>query len=486
MNGQIPIAWAPQAGPQKALIDCPFREVFYGGARGGGKTDGVLGKWAIKEALYGDKFNAIMFRRTTVSSEDAIERSKQIYGAIGGKFNESKYIWTMPNGGKISFRYLDNVSDAEEYQGRNVTDAWVEEVGQYAHSEAIDKLFGVLRSAHGLPTQLILTGNPGGVGQHWIAARYHLIPFPEGPAVYSRQVKVRDQLRTHEYAVIPSRIDDNRILLENDPDYLTNLGLVGSEELVRAWLEGDWTAIEGAFLDGWSNRNIVKPFKLPDYWTKERSFDWGYAAPFSVGWWAVASDEYETPEGIIIPRDAIVRYREWYGAKGPNKGIRMEAEDIAQGILEREEEEVKQFGPADPSIFSGDRGPSIQERMLKEGVKWSKADNRRVGIKGMMGGWDQLRQRIRSSAKRDDEIITFPPMLYVFSTCKDFIRTVPVLQHDEKRPEDLDTDGEDHAADDTRYYCMSRPITADVPLEVEDNTWAQPTAQQIHERYAKR
>ena len=74
------IIWRPQAGPQKALVDCPLSEVFFGGARGGGKTDGVLGKWALKDKRYGPGFNAIMFRRTTVSSEDAIERSKQIFG----------------------------------------------------------------------------------------------------------------------------------------------------------------------------------------------------------------------------------------------------------------------------------------------------------------------------------------------------------------------------------------------------------------------
>src|ERR1035437_3095803 len=97
--------WRPQpavppaiVGPQKVLVDCPCPEVFFGGARGGGKTDGVLGKWALKEKRYGQHFNAIMFRRTTVSAEDAIERSKEIYRPLGGKFNDSKLRWRSPNG----------------------------------------------------------------------------------------------------------------------------------------------------------------------------------------------------------------------------------------------------------------------------------------------------------------------------------------------------------------------------------------------------
>ena len=112
MSGKSRIVWAPQPGPQKSLIDCPLPEVFFGGARGGGKTDGVLGKWAIKEQLTGRAFNAMMFRRTTVSAEDAIERSKKIYGPIGGKFNASKLRWVMPNGGRVGFGYLDNIRDA--------------------------------------------------------------------------------------------------------------------------------------------------------------------------------------------------------------------------------------------------------------------------------------------------------------------------------------------------------------------------------------
>lgn len=216
--------WAPQEGPQTALIKCPLPEIFFGGARGGGKTDGVLGKWAIKERRYGSDFNAIMFRRTTVSSDDAIERAKEIYIPLGATFNESKYIFKMPNGGRISFRYLETVDDAQEYQGRNLTDVWVEEVGQYAFSDPIDRLFGVLRSTKGVPTQMILTGNPGGVGQHWIAERYGLIPFPETPVIRDRELPNGN---IHRFAVIPSRIEDNKILMTADPQYIDRLYLVG-------------------------------------------------------------------------------------------------------------------------------------------------------------------------------------------------------------------------------------------------------------------
>jgi hypothetical protein len=125
-------AWRPQAGPQKALVDCPLKEIFFGGTRGGGKTDGVLGKWALKERRYGSGFNAIMFRKTTVSAEDAIERSREIYEPLGGQFNASKLRWRMPHGGRVGFAYLETVKDADQYQDRNVSDLWVEEAGPSA------------------------------------------------------------------------------------------------------------------------------------------------------------------------------------------------------------------------------------------------------------------------------------------------------------------------------------------------------------------
>jgi len=444
------LAWSPQAGPQAALVDCPFREVFFGGARGGGKTDGVLGKYAIKAHLYGSGFNALFCRRELPMLDDAIERSREIYGKIGAGWNDQKKTWTFPGGGRLRFRPLERVQDADKYQGQNVSDACVEEAGLYPDSKPIDRLFAVLRSAKGVPTQLLLTGNPGGAGQHWIKQRY-IDPAPQGMKVLARLLPNGNE---HRYVFIPSRIEDNKLLLENDPDYVNNLYLVGSDALVKAWLSGDWNAVEGAFFDCWSSaKHIVRPFAIPEDWVRFRSMDWGSAKPFSVGWWAVAGDDCLV-EGGIIPRGAMIRYREWYGCKPgePNVGLKLTAEEVGRGILEREKGDKIVYGVLDPAAFAEDGGPSIAERMAlatSYKVNFRPADNARVSQRGAMGGWDQMRARLKGVGER--------PMLYVFSTCTDFIRTVPLLQHDQARPEDLDTNTEDHAADEARYGCMSRP-----------------------------
>lgn len=465
--------WVPQPGPQHAFCRCPHPEVFLGGARGGGKTDAVLGKWMIKERKYGANFNAIMFRQTTVSAEDAVERSRELYGPIGGKYREDRLRWRLPNGGRVSFAYLESIADAQQYQGRNVTDAWVEEAGNYPTPDPIDRLFGVLRSAHGVPIQLVLTGNPGGPGQHWIRARYQLHPFPSKPRTIARRL---DNGQTHLVGVIPSRITDNKILMRGDPGYIDRLYLVGSAALVRAWLEGDWSAVEGAFFDCWNEvQHVIKPFPIPAHWLRFRSGDWGSYSPFCFGWYAVVQDDFRTYDGSILPRGALVKYREWYGSTDPSvggKGLKLTAEEVGTELCRLERNDPKLgYGVLDPSTFKEDGGPSVGERindrlLARKLAPFHEADNRRVLTvdgptrRGPMSGWDQLRGRLIGTAKQQAGHVNWflgKPMIFFFSTCTATIRTLPVLQHDPKRAEDLDTNSEDHAADEVRYACMSRP-----------------------------
>jgi hypothetical protein len=212
--------------------------------------------------------------------DDAIERSKEIYFKLGAQWQDQKKTWTFPNGARLRFRPLERTGDADKYQGQNITDACVEEAGQYPDSAPIDRLNGVLRSAKSVPAQLILTGNPGGAGQQWIKARY-IDPSPQGYKVLKRALP---NGKEHKYVFIPSKLENNRLLTTADPDYINRLYLVGSKKLVDAWLKGDWSAVEGSFFDEWSDLHIIKPFEMPEHWTRLISGDWGSARPFSFGW----------------------------------------------------------------------------------------------------------------------------------------------------------------------------------------------------------
>lgn len=440
------IVWAPQPGPQHALVHCPIHEIFYGGARGGGKTDGMLGRFAWRASLYGRHVKGIFFRRELPQLEAAIARAKEIYLPLGWGWHEQKKMFVATNGATLKFRPLERDSDAEKYQGHDYTDIFFEELGNYPTPAPYNKLRGTLRSAHGIPTHLCSTGNPGGPGHQWIKARF-IDPAPGGWAI------LRDEYGQARI-FIPAKVQDNRILMDSDPGYVSRLRQAGSEALVRAWLDGDWDVVEGAYFDCWrANLHVLRPTELPEHWTRFASFDWGSARPFSVGWWVVASEDFEA-DGRVIPRGAMVRYREWYGAKSPNVGLKLTVEDVAAGIIKREGGEAPNYRVADPAIWIADGGPSMAERFAKCGVAFRRGDNKRIA------GWDQVRKRLIGDDGR--------PLLYVFSTCTDTIRTLPALQHDETKPEDVDTDNEDHAGDDVRLACMSRPLLGERPVDKQN------------------
>ncbi|MBU8921776.1 MAG: terminase family protein [Bacteroidales bacterium] len=433
-------------------MNCPVKEIFYGGARGGGKTDGMIGKNAIKASIYGKDQKGVFFRKELPQLEAAIDRCKQIYLPLGWKWAEQKKTFTSPGGSTLKFRMLERDADAEKYQGQDFTDVYMEELTNYASPTPINRLRATLRSAVGIPCQLHGTGNPGGPGHHWVKERY-IDPNPAGLEILEEELP---NGATHKRIFIPAKLDDNLKLMELDPDYENNLYMSGSEALVKAWRWGDWNVVEGAFFDCWHRRMVHKPFLVPADWTKLVSFDWGSSKPFSVQWWAVVADDYTTSEGVLLPRGYLLCYREWYGAKAPDVGLKLTAEAVGLGIKQRTTEKINDW-VADPAIFKEDGGPSQAERM---GLPFRGADNTRVGRLGHMGGWDQMRSRMVGTRTFDDNGVIRDdgvPMMGYFNTCKASIRTIPSLQHDPNKAEDLNTNSEDHAADSARYACMSRP-----------------------------
>jgi hypothetical protein len=275
----------------------------------------------------------------------------------------------------------------------------------------------------------------------------------------------------------------------NNPQYISQLQLSAGRRLLQAWLYGDWSIIEGAFFEEWDpDKHIISPFVIPAHWTRFTSADWGSAAPFAVHWWAVVPDEQDLHSAFFnirhdapripekmqykgnLPPGAIVCYREWYGSPNhSNQGLKLTAEEVAQGIVERERHEPRDhngraritYRVIDPDACKNKGGPTIAERMGNHPyhVYWSPADNMRVGRRGNLGGWDAIRGRLKGDAHGR-------PMIYFFENCEDAIRTLPVMQHDPDNPEDV-MDGEDHAPDSVRYACLSRPFVLPIQEEPE-------------------
>jgi terminase large subunit-like protein len=421
-------------------------ELLFGGARGGGKSDYLLGDYCADGKL-GPSWRGVVFRQSYPELEELIGRSQTIVPQCwpGSEWFKQEKTWHLPTGATLRMRNLETAEDAAKYQGHSYSWVAFDELCAWPDDRAYRMLSACLRSAEDVPHKRIrASANPGGPGHAWVKARF-IDPAPQGYEL------IRDELTGIERMFIPSRVTDNRILMARDPGYVDRLRGVGSPELVRAWLEGDWSAVVGSYFPEFGLRHVVKPFRIPPAWLRFRAMDWGSARPFCVQWFAVS-------DGIVpgVPSGALVLYREWYGASAPNVGLRLTAEQVADGIRERElGDEPVAYGVADPAIFASDGGPSIAERFHNRKIYFKPADNKRVGKLGHAAGWDLVRQRLIG----EDGL----PMLYVFATARDLIRTLPALQHDPVRPEDLDSSAEDHAADVLRYACASRPWIANPP-----------------------
>lgn len=450
--------WQANPGPQTMLIECPVEEVFYGGARGGGKTEGSIGDWLEHSNTYGEHAIGVFFRRTFKQLDEVIARTKQLFDKLGARYFElPKGEWIMPGGARLKFRYLERDSDAEEYQGHSYTRIYIEELTNFPSPRPINLLRATLRSGVGVPCCMRLTGNPGGPGHHWVKKRY-IDPAPQGLKILTESFTDSDtgETITRERVFIPSKVSDNPKV---GALYKGNLhqAAMGDPMLLRAWLNGDWDIIQGAYFECWDSKiHVVPPDTyrfIPPNAQRLRSLDWGTARPFSVGWYAIGDGKWRHPDlRTPFPEGAFVKYREWYGSNGqPDCGLRMNPESVARGILTRQQlaGEQIEYGVADPSIFINSTGISIAETMAKQACFWRRGDNKRIP------GWVEFRHRLLGSQWQDSALV---PMLYFAANCEDSIRTIPILQHDESNIEDVDTESEDHAADETRYAIMSRPM----------------------------
>ena len=440
-------------------------EILYGGAAGGGKSHLMRAK-AIELAAFIPSLQVYLFRRL---SDDLYKNHMEgpggflsllaeWMGAGFVKFTGKKCLefW---NGSKIWLSHCQYEKDLVKYQGPEIHVLLMDELTHFTESQyrflrgrcrlgslkVPDKYKGLL--------PLILCGtNPGGVGHNWVKATF--VDYAAPLEINRTQKKDGGMLRQY----IPARLQDNPTLLENDPDYVDRLEGLGDPALVKAMLDGDWNIVSGgAFDDVWSSKCVLERFKVPKSWRIDRSFDWGSSHPFSVGWWAEC-DGTEATNGICPPKGTIIRIAEWYGAIGPNQGMKLSAKEISEGIIEREKDLTDAgwiatkplAGPADNQINNVMQSsvPTIADDMAKLGVKWTSSDkspgSRIIGLELMRG-------RLKEAKKDMPE----SPALYFMDNCRDSISTIPVLPRDKRKVEDVDTAAEDHIYDDVRYRILA-------------------------------
>ena len=412
--------------------------VIFGGARGGGKSWAVRWEAVMLCAKYPGLKVLIMRRTYPELLENHINPLKTtLYGVA--KYNTVEHEFRFPNGSRIKFMFCSRDDDLMKIQGHEYDIIAIDEATQMTE-EQIKQIAACVRGANSFPKRMYLTCNPGGPGHQYIKRL--------------KDRRFRDGEKPEDYTFIQSLVTDNPELMRKNPDYIEQLKALPPKRRA-AWLYGDWNVFEGQFFEEFRDdpehyldkkeTHVIEPFDPPPGWRIYRSFDWGYNRPFSVGWWAVDYD------GVFYRIMELYGCKKDHGEDIPNEGVKWNDDKIFSEIAKTEREHPwlkgkRIQGVADPSIWAGEEtGVSRADTAQKFGVYFDRGNNDRIP------GWMQCHYRLAFDENGY-------PMMYVFNTCRAFIRTVPMLQYDEHRAEDLDSSMEDHVADEWRYFCMSRPI----------------------------
>lgn len=480
-NGkEVQAVWAPQPGSQELFLAAPEIEVLYEGTRGPGKTDALIMDFCQHVGQgFGAEWKGVLFRQTHPQLRDVIEKSKKWIKKIwpSAFYNEIKYFWEWESGERLYFSHFDVPSRYYDYHGHAYPWIGWEELTTWPSPDCFKVMFSCSRStAPGMPRKIRATTNPYGVGHNWVKARYRLPVAPGdicGPLIDDSM----DDAGNREPArrAIHGHLDENLILMHTDPAYKNRIRAAArNESELHAWMDGSWDIVAGGMFDDiwyeYKNAIVVPPFHVPMGWSITRAYDHGSSKPFSVGWYAESDGtDLLFDDGTVRStlRGDLFRVKEWYGSRGEqNEGLRLPVVDITKGIIEREIRwgwrtsdgskcRVRK-GPADTSIFDDDNGVCIatdfEKAVLVNGVKhrgivWERADK---GPGSREQGWEQMRKRMKASKRPPDGYREFPG-LFISKECSQWLRCVPSLPRDEKKIDDVNTEAEDHAGDETRY-----------------------------------
>lgn len=444
------VIWKPQPKQAEFMARGEF-EALYGGAAGGGKSEALVIE-ALRQVDI-PHYKCLIIRKTFPQLRELIDKSQNYYHRAypKAKYNSTEHTWRFPSGAKIIFGSMNRPQDKIQYQGQAFDVVMFDELTHFTFDEYYYLFSRCRPNGPGTQCYIRSTANPGNVGHAWVKERFITAGAPMETIWYDVDYidpEGKKHIVHRSRVFVPSTVFDNKILMENDPEYVAALASMPEAEK-NALLYGDWNSFSGQVFIEWKNdprhyedregTHVIDPFPIPKHWPVWVGFDWGYAKPFSVHWYAIGDDR------------TMYCIRELYGCTGaPNTGVQWEPTRVALKIREIEDEDPNIKGHqilrvGDPAIWTKNGTESIGTLMERERVYFEKGNHDRIN------GKMQCHHRLAF-----DEYNR--PMFQVFNTCKHFIRTVPNLVYDETNVEDIDTDGEDHIYDEWRYVCMRNPI----------------------------
>jgi phage terminase large subunit len=418
---------------QRSVED--FLTTFYGGAKGGGKSKGLRDIMLLRRLEHAGTHGGL-FRRTYKELEgNHIRPMLKEYPQLRDFWHEGKKILTLPNRSSLEFCHCENEKDVDLYQGREFEDLGIEEVGQWTE-QMFRTIHGSNRSSTpGFKPRTLLTGNPGGIGHQWLKRIF-----------VERRFKTYE--RPQDYNFIQALVTDNPALIENDPEYIHKLEAEPNEALKRAYRYGDWDIFAGQFYGELRRElHLIKPFSIPDHWTRFGSYDFGFNHPAAFGWFACDED------------GNVYLYREFARAQ-------LRVDQFAEAI--KRYPETEKLSPIvaghdcwqKKNVLKQGTSPTIAEEFLEHGITLKRASIDRIQ------GASQVRsylawQNLASGRSK--------PRFYIFDTCPISFDCLSRMLVDPDRPEDVlkqdATDGDpltgDDAYDMIRYALMSRPMLSE-------------------------
>ena len=443
---------------QALFLASKAKHIGYGGARGGGKSHIVRDK-AKRLCLRYPGIKVLIVRRTMQELRaNHINILKKDIPVSIARYNQAERTFFWANGSTIKCDYCDNDGHLMHFQGCEYDVIFLEEATNLLQAW-IEAIVVCCRGVNNFPKRIYYTFNPGGPSHGYLKRLFI-------------DRKFQNDENPDDYVFIQAKVTDNVFLMKSQPEYISFLKNL-PPKLRAAWLDGCWDVFEGQFFEEfriepdrkkcieagipleqakaegrWTH--VIKPLDLNAGnrrgWKIYRSYDFGYAKPFSCAWWAIDYD------------GTMYRILELYGCtKTPNEGVKWtpdrQFEEIAK--VERQHPWLKGKniqGVADPAIWDKSRGESIADTAAKYGVYFVPGDHERIA------GWMQCHYRLQFDEQGYARC-------YIFEGCEGFIRTIPLMMYDEHKVEDLDTSMEDHIADEWRYMCMNRPVKPLRPVE---------------------
>lgn len=440
--------WYPNIPQTKALQSTAY-ETLYGGARGGGKTDsGIV--WLAKPYLLNNpNARSLVIRKNSDDLSDWIDRAFRLYNRYGAVITGKPALIRFPSGYKIRTGHLKDDQAYTKYQGQEYQRMLVEELTQISLEKNYLQLIGSCRSTlDSIDPRIFATTNPGGIGHAWVKKRF-IDPSPWGISFIGE-----DTGRTRIF--IPAKVEDNKHLMEADPDYVRYLdGLKKTdEELYKAWRLGDWDTFAGQFFREFRrDKHVVRPFIPKQDLMRVGGLDWGRTEPFCVLYAVPVTVKYsgldKTDENAIEVEDytftRVFVFQEVYGTdKMPR--------EWGEIMNKRQDPSRVKWIECDNMIFNPQNDGSVS--IADQFYDFDKRYHGRLKMQAHTQLNENKSQRVNRAENVHKWLSLAPdgfPYLLITENCTNTIRTLPELIHDETNVEDVDQSGEDHAYDALAY-----------------------------------